>query len=283
MAAGLVFLVWMPSVTQPTVRPTIAFFSDVDGTLMDVQGRFAATPETLARIASRVELILTSSRTVVELARIQRSLRLVAPAVAENGAVVALPPRWRGGRDRSRFRSAGRWFEILPLGEPAAVLRRRVRQVALEERVRVVEQRDLLPDAGRSLRRMYSLCIRNRGGAATDRFLTALRSVGLEATRSGHWITVTAGADKSSGVREVLETATRRGSPYCLSVGIGNAENDGPLLAACDHRFVIRNPRAGHDPALLKLSRIHALSATGLAGWRDALGRILQRQEDQPC
>jgi predicted mannosyl-3-phosphoglycerate phosphatase (HAD superfamily) len=57
-----------------------------------------------------VELILASSRTLVELGVIQRRLGIVAPLIAENGAVVSFPPRWRGGRATRR--------EVLVLGQP---------------------------------------------------------------------------------------------------------------------------------------------------------------------
>jgi predicted mannosyl-3-phosphoglycerate phosphatase (HAD superfamily) len=257
--------------------PTIAFFSDVDGTMMDERGRLALHGDEAAAFASRVELVLTSSRTLVELARIQRRLGLVAALVGENGAVIGFPGRWRGTRTSSLSRIGGRDMEVVPLGEPAASLRRRMRRCASDARVSVVEQRDTLPDKGRSLRRTHSLCVRNWRGRGAERFLDALRNGGLEATRSGHWITITGGAHKGDGVRAVLARAERNGAPFRWSAGIGNAENDAGMLAACDRRFAIRNPRTGHDPALAGISRVRALTMVGLAGWREALDWILSR------
>lgn len=257
----------------------IAFFSDVDGTLMDDHERLAIGPADVASFAPRVELVLTSSRTLVELARIQRRLGLVAALVAENGAVVGLPPRWRGSRAAATRTLGGRALQVVPLGLPAVTVRARTRRCARHAGVPIVEQRDLLGDRGRALRRTHSVCVRAWKGPGAERFLAALRADGLAATRSGHWITITAGADKGAGVRAVLAAAARRRAPFRWSAAIGNAENDAPLLAACDRSFAIRNPGPGHDPALLAVPRVRALHAPGLAGWGEALARILARRK----
>lgn len=276
------FLVGMSARQIRTFAP-IAFFSDVDGTLMDVRERLAIAARDVSAFAPCVELILSSSRTLVELARVQRRLGLVAPLVAENGAIVGLPPGWRGGRARRPRHYGGKLFDVIALGEPSRTVRARVRRAARHARVSIVEQRDLLPDRGRSLRRAHSLCVRNWTGSGAERFLDALRQDGLDATRSGHWITVTSGADKGAGVHEVLAAAARRGAPYRWSAAIGNAENDVSLLAASDRPFAIRNPRQGHDPALLDVSRVRALTAVGLAGWPEALAWILNRRRSGSC
>jgi mannosyl-3-phosphoglycerate phosphatase len=257
--------------------PPVACFSDVDGTLMDDRERLAIGPPEVAAFAARIELVLTSSRTLVELAHLQRRLGLVTALVAENGAVVGLPPGWRGGRAASPRRIGGRVLQVVALGGPAAHVRRRVRRCAVSAGVTIVEQRDLLPDRGRALRRTHSVCVRNWHGRGAERFLQSLRTDGLQATRSGQWITVTAGANKASGVRAVLARAARRGAPFRWSVAIGNAENDAPLLAACDRGFAIRNPRRGHHPALVAIPDVRRLVALGIAGFPEAINAILAR------
>jgi hypothetical protein len=48
--------------------PRIALFSDVDGTILDATERLAINTGDIVRITRHVELILASSRTLVELA-----------------------------------------------------------------------------------------------------------------------------------------------------------------------------------------------------------------------
>lgn len=246
--------------------PRIALFSDVDGTLLDSNDRLAITARDVERIDPHAELILASSRTLVELAAIQRRLGITAPLIAENGAVISFPPRWRGG-DQGR--------ETIVLGDSAAKLRPRVRRCALEAEVSIVDQRDLLPDHARALRRGFSICVRDWSGIGAEQFLDALHRDGMSATRSGRWITITRGADKGTGARAVLSHAQARGVPFTSTVGIGNAANDAPLLAVTDGRYAIRNPRRGHQPELLELDEVTPLASSGARAWREALSTIL--------
>ena len=255
-----------PGQLRAATFPRIGLFSDVDGTLLDSNDRLAITARDVERIGPHIELILASSRTLVELAAIQRRLGVRAPVIAENGAVVSFPPRWRGGQQ-------GR--ENLLLGDSAARLRPIVKRCAHEAEVNVVDQRDLLPDNGRSIRRGYSVCVREWTGPGAERFLHALHSAGLSATRSGQWITITSGADKGTAVREVLARAEALGAPFTSTVAIGNAANDVPLLAVTDGRYAIRNPRRGHQPELLELKHVKPLASSGARAWREALSTIL--------
>jgi mannosyl-3-phosphoglycerate phosphatase len=247
--------------------PPTALFSDVDGTLLDSNDRLAITARDVARLGPRAELILASSRTLVELAVIQRRLGVVAPMIAENGAVVSFPPRWRGG---SSTRT-----EVQVLGDTAAHLRPRVRRCALEAEVSIVDQRDLLPDHARALRRGYSVCVRDWTGLGAEQFLDVLHRDGLSATRSGKWITITRGADKGTAARAVLERAESRSAPFAWTVAIGNAANDAPLLAVTEGRYAIRNPRRGHQSELLDLAGVMPLASSGARAWREALSTIL--------
>jgi mannosyl-3-phosphoglycerate phosphatase len=247
--------------------PAIALFSDVDGTLLDSNDRLAITARDVARMGPHAELILASSRTLVELGAIQRRLGVVAPMIAENGAVVSFPPRWRAG---SSTRT-----EVVVLGDSTAQLRPRVKRCALEAEVSIVDQSDLLPDHARALRRGYSVCVRDWAGLGAEQFLDALHHDGLSATRSGRWITITKGADKGTAARAVLERATGNGAPFLTTVAIGNAANDAPLLAATEGRFAIRNPRRGHQAELLDLVGVKPLASSGARAWREALSTIL--------
>lgn len=245
----------------------IVLFSDVDGTLLDAYGRLAITAADVDRLAPRIELILASSRTLVELGDIQERLQVKGPLIAENGAVVYIPPRWRGATSARR--------ELLVLGDTWEEVRRRVERCAEKAGATIAFQRDLLPEGARPLKRGYSVCVRDWSGPDADRFLVELRRAKLLATRSGRWITITRGADKGTAVRAVLELARKRNAPYQWTVAIGNEANDHSLLAAARGRFAIRNPRRGHHEALLELPEVRPLGASGQRAWREAISRIL--------
>ena len=248
--------------------PRIALFSDVDGTLLSASDRLAISASDVSRIAPHAELILASSRTLVELADVQRRLGIVAPLIAENGAVVSFPPHWRGGTSSRR--------EVLVFGETAERIRPRVQRCAQRAEVEIVDQCDVVFDHARILQRAYSMCVQNWDGKDAERFLHALRRDRLTATRSGKWITITSGADKGTGARAVMKHAKKRRAPYASSVSIGNESNDQSLLASTNVRFAIRNPRRGHHDDLLGLPDVTPLDSSGARAWRVALAKILE-------
>lgn len=254
-----------PRVVKPAPA-RVVLFADVDGTLLDARDGLAISPRQVAALRDCVEIVLASSRTLVELAPIQRRLGLVAPLVAENGAVISLPPRWRGRRAATR--------RVMALGRPASRLRPLVRQCAERAGVSIVDQRDTLPGRGQAVRRTHSVCIRRRRSAGAGRFVRALLDSGLEATVSGTWITITGGANKGSAAKAVVALARQQGVPYRATAAVGNAENDAPLLAAADGRYAIRNPRTGHDPALLDIPGVHRLGSSGTRAWRELLALL---------
>lgn len=256
-----------PGALRASPYPRIALFSDVDGTILDATERLAINPNDVSRITRDAELILASSRTLVELGQVQRRLGIVAPLIAENGAVVSFPARWRGSLSNRR--------DIVVLGDRAVSLVPRIHRCAATTGVKIVNQRRILPDGGKSLRRLHSVCLLNWEGPDSDRFLDALHEEGLSASRSGKWITITSGADKGVGVRTILERAEQLGNPFRKTVAIGNASNDQSLLAAAEARFAIRNPRTGHHAHLLDLPAVTALRASGQRAWREALASIL--------
>jgi mannosyl-3-phosphoglycerate phosphatase len=257
-------------------RPQAILFSDVDGTLLDDRDRLAINAHFVVAFAPRVELVLTSSRTIPELLELQQRLALTAPLIAENGALVAFPPAWRGARQNSTRRVAGTPLRVAALGHSAARLRPVVRRCAARLDIPLVEQRDTLPDQGRAIGRTHSILLRQSVPPARWKaFQTLLQKRGLEATHSGRWLAITRGADKASAARYLLARARRLHAPFALAAAVGNAENDISLLAAVERPFVIRNPRHGHDSALAALPRAHLLQATGIAGWREALAHTL--------
>lgn len=255
-----------PRTLRAASLPRVALFSDVDGTLLDASDRLALTPGRVSTIAARVELVLASSRTLAELAVLQRRLGLSAALVAENGAVVSFPARWRGSRSTRR--------EVLTVGDKTATLVPVIHRCAAAVGVRVINQKFFLPDRGRSLKRSHSVCLQNWSGETSKRFLDLLHENGLDATRSGRWITVTRGANKGTGVRAVLDRARQLGAPFRQTVAIGNAANDVSLLEAARLRLSVKN-RTGHHPELRNLPGVHLLSSSGARGWQEVLDLIL--------
>jgi mannosyl-3-phosphoglycerate phosphatase len=262
---------------QPDRQPLrTVLFSDVDGTLLGPRGGLALAPQRMRALALRIDIVLASSRTLAELRHLHRVLGIVGPLAAENGAVLALPLSWgtrvgRGGSTRRRW-------AIHYLGEPASQLMPRVRKAAA---LAGVDWRAISPPAlgSAAAKRTHSVLL--RPGPNHRGLLESLRALGLEASSSGRWITVTQHATKGRAVREVLARAAASGTPYQFTAAIGDAENDAEMLRAVALPFVIRTA-SGHHPELARIPGAVLLRAQGLAGFREA-ARILLREAQKRC
>lgn len=90
-----------------TRNTTLIIFSDLDGSLLDHETyRWDAALPWLTRLANEsIPLIITTSKTAVEVAPLQQALGLEQyPYIAENGAIAALPLAWQTHPDYPRKR-----------------------------------------------------------------------------------------------------------------------------------------------------------------------------------
>jgi len=256
---------------------SVMLFSDVDGTLLDESGHYAITPEELARYRDAIDIVLASSRTILELSRNQRDLGLSGPLVAENGAVVALP--WHESLSTVGTREtidAHEWC-VMAVGDEAAIIRDAVRETAVQLGVPHIDQADVESTLGRRA----SVLLRPVPGATWDDLTplaTSLRQQGFSVASGGSWLAVTHGADKGRGARALMAVlALSQPSPDVVAA-VGDSNNDVPLLAVVSKRFVISGPDGRYHPALMALPDTTCVSKVGIAGWRDVLLSLLEEK-----
>jgi len=258
--------------------PRILFFSDVDGTLLDRAGRYAMTPDELSPLSACLDIVLASSRTVLELSRNQRDLELAGPVVAENGGVVALP--WHellSGVGVREVIDARTWC-VIEVGDPAAVLRDEVGAGARATGVTWVDQDDVEPGLGRRA----SVLLRPPAGhewSSLEPLAGWLRARGRTVASGGDWLAVTGGADKGRGALTLIDCLARLGHTYALVAAAGDGDNDAPLLAASHRRFAIARDDGTWHPALRALPGVECVPVSGIAGWREVVRALAVPQE----
>jgi mannosyl-3-phosphoglycerate phosphatase len=253
---------------------TILLFSDVDGTVLGRDGRYAVTAEELAPWLPRVDIVLASSRTVRELVRNQRDLGIEGPVVAENGAIAAFPwqPAAAIGAERALIDGHPWWVSML--GWPADRLRAQVQRAAAHVGIAYVDQDHVEPGLGR----VASVLVRpdgpHRDMAALAPLATELRRVGCTVASGGDWLAVTGSADKDTGARAVRQALTLAGHRYTLVAAVGNGDNDLPLLHAAERGYVISCEDGSWHPALDAHPGSERVVAPGIAGWRELVRRL---------
>jgi mannosyl-3-phosphoglycerate phosphatase len=257
----------------------ILLFSDVDGTILDRDGQYAVTAAELTRWHSAVEIVLASSRTVLELSRNQRDLGIEGPVVAENGAVVAFPweppPPLRAQRTVIDDRD---WW-VAMLGWPAPELRAYVRRAADLVGIPFVDQEAVEPGLGR----VASVLVRPASARddlqALQPLAESLRRAGCVVASGGDWLAITGNADKGSGLRAVRTAMQHAGHRHALVAAVGDGDNDVALLGAADRGYVIARADGSWHPALDAHPGAQRVTAPGIAGWRELVRHLAESRE----
>lgn len=250
--------------------------TDLDGTLLDHETySFEPARPALALLAERsIPLVLVTSKTRAEAAAVAAEIGTPPLLIVENGGAVVVP---EGGGTRT-----------IGLGVPYP---------------RLVEALDAIAaETGASVRGFSSLSRREvedltglRGAAAErarvrgfdEPFLVSDPGVvpalekaaarrGLAVTRGGRFHhLVGAGTDKGRALRALLRLPVAGGEGV-VTVGLGDAANDLPLLRAVDRPVIVPRPSGVEDAVLAAgLPGAERAPAPGPAGWNVAVLAIL--------
>ena len=249
----------------------LVVFTDLDGTLLDHDSySFAPAKPALARLAARgTPVVLTSSKTAAEIARIHRQIGLGdAPAIVENGAGIVDPADLPEGAD-SDYRHIRSVLGDLRPG-PADGFRGFGDMTPAE----ITERTGLPPqEADLARQRCHSEPGLWSGDAAgLQAFLAALAERGIAARRGGRFLTLSLGRTKADAMRDC---AKRLGAT--VTIALGDAPNDTEMLEAADFGVIVRNDHAPPLPALRGETdgRIRRTQDPGPAGWNAAILDIL--------
>lgn len=253
----------MTQLTQPRV-----VFTDLDGSLLD-HDTYDWQPAAawLARLKqASVPVVPVSSKTRAELLPLRGELGLEAsPFIAENGAVIGLPPAWQHARlDRNRSEVGDLCIKTPSLDssfirQRLTVLRERLglnfRAMGDMSLAEVMHHTGLTETQARQAqaREGSEPLLWNDSEEDLARLDETLANDGLRLTRGGRFLHVMGRVDKGDAVRWLVEryVALRGLRPETL--GLGDGPNDVALLEAVDlavvirgrhrHRVVIANPR----------------------------------------
>lgn len=241
----------------------LVVFTDLDGTLLDHDTySFAEAAEALTALTvGRTPLVLTSSKTRAEMALLWAELGLDAPFISENGGGVFAPadhPFAAGGD----WAEAGGGWRVLALGMPVDELRRRL--APLKERFGVrgfLDMDDLevsrltgLPPERARLSREREFnepVLLARPEEDADEFARAAANAGLSVTRGGRFFHVLGGGDKGRAVA-LVAGLYRAADPGLITMALGDAANDLPMLAQVDLAVQVARPDGSHAPLELE-------------------------------
>ncbi len=271
-----------PSAESPRrASGPVAVFSDLDGTLLDAKTyRFdAALPALAGLLARRIPLVICSSKTRREVEAWQGRLGTHDPFIFENGGGICVPqgvfPFAVEGKEAD-----GR--TLIALGTPYSLLRSALRELREGLGVRVTGFGDLsaagvaaltgLPPADVDLARQREFdepfVFDDPHEPRKDEFLRAVEDRGLRWTR-GAFFHLLGDNDKGAAVR-ILAGFYRRTLPGLVTVGLGDAPNDLPLLGAVDVPVLVQRADGTYAEGTWPSGTVYA-DGPGPRGWNVAI------------
>lgn len=268
-------------------------FSDIDGTLIDFEhySPAAARPAVEAALARQTPLVLCSAKTRLEQEVYRAMLKIADPFVVENGSALFVPVayfpflpagREEGSTDAPRLRPFDARYLVVEWGVAATEIRRSLAMVSRQLALPLVGYQDLTPEevaavTGLSLEaarlaqaREYSETLVNPLTAAElAQLRPALAQHGLAIVSGGQFYTVTGAAGDKGRAVALLTAWYRRLWGTVLTIGLGDSENDAPLLAHVDRPYLVRRPD-GHWARLEGIDAV-CVAGVGPVGWRQAV------------
>jgi mannosyl-3-phosphoglycerate phosphatase len=266
-----------------SLGPRGLIFSDLDGTLLDHESYdfSPAVPAVEAGKAAGAVIILCSSKTRAELLAWQRRLGLAGPFISENGGGVFLTG---DGALEPHFPARIGNQPAMVLGTPYPVLRQAVEELREEQRLALRGFGDM--EAGEVA--MHTGLSRGEAALAKERdfdepflWLTEPTDEELEKVRA--WLSrrrlqmlrggrlwhLVGGSDKGRAVRWVRETYEAAYGRALPCLGLGDSENDLPMLLSVDRGILVERPGGGHLAPVP--SEVQGVTGIGPVGWANAV------------
>ncbi|MHB0774640.1 HAD-IIB family hydrolase [Halomonas sp. WWR20] len=266
-------------------KSSLLIFTDLDGSLLDHQTYdWQPAAAWLSRLAAaRIPVIPTTSKTSAELLALREELGLTeCPFIAENGAVIGLPPAWQHARlDRDPAAPEGLVIKTPALDVDFIRQRLHVLRERLDVRFRGMGEMSLdeiISLTGLSREGAQQACQREGSEPliwedsleSLERFRRILEADDLRIIQGGRFWHVMGAVDKGQAVRWLLERFTALRGYVPMTLGLGDGPNDLPLLATVDRAVLIHgchdHPMPLNDSVSVYRTREH-----GPSGWAEGV------------
>ena len=261
-------------------------FTDLDGTLFDhFTYSYSAASDALKLIKEKgIPLIICTSKARAEILSIRKRLKNKAPFISENGGAVYIPDRYF--KFSYEFQKRIRGYRIIEIGTPHKILLNFLKEIGDDTGVAIegVSQMSIQKimdftylkkrEAEQSKKREYSepFLIYDEG-----RWINIVRKEILKRrfkfTSGGRFFYIMKGNDKGKAVR-ILKRFYMKKYGDIKTIGIGNSQNDLPMLKAVDIPVLVKNYDGRYEKGI-KLKNLHLADGIGPEGWNKAIKQLI--------
>lgn len=266
------------------MNSSLLIFTDLDGSLLDHQTySYKGAEKALLHLHQlAIPLILTSSKTRAEIQKLQEKLRLNEPFIAENGGGIYLPSDYTQ-LETNTLEPLGGYFGI-QFGKSYTYIRSIFKKFRDKYKIKgfgdmTVE--DIMEITG--LPKEDATLAGQRDFTEPFTFLAESRPQELQDEVSNYGLTVTRGGrfyhllsadqDKGRAVTKTIHLFQTQRPENITTVGLGDAENDYPMLKVVDIPVLIPKPNGSYES--MDLPGLRKAPFPGSKGWGSVVAAIL--------
>lgn len=256
-------------------------FTDLDGTLLDDNYDYKKAESSLNKLKERkISVIFCSAKTRLEQEVIREKMGINDPFIVENGSAIYFPEGYFGERKGEIFNG----YERIVLGVKFEEIKKELDELrkryslisyyymSVEEVARITKLS--IEDAERAKQREFGETIVE----CDEMVLKELRKK-FNVVSGGRFIQVYGrNADKGKAVIMLKEFYEKLYNEEVISIGVGNAENDLPMLRSVDRAFLVQNPDGKW--AELNLENVVKVKGIGPEGWSNVMEKYVLRDKN---
>lgn len=264
--------------------PDRLIFTDLDGTLLDHDTYSWELAEPALKMAKRtnVPVIFCSSKTRAEIEVYRKKLKNKHPFICENGEAIFIPDGYFNHKPPKSRKLKG--YSVIVLGKPY----RQLRKVITDMRKKGLNVRGFGDIPLKELMKLTGLS-KEEAQLSKKRehdepfiidkpeqkvkVMEFIKKSGLQTTRGGRFYHLLGSNDKGLAVKLLSDLYARDAGKPVVMAGIGDSQNDFPMLKAVHVPYLLRRKKDGkHATAPMIFIKV---KGTGPRGWNSAMTDFL--------
>jgi mannosyl-3-phosphoglycerate phosphatase len=264
-------------------------FTDLDGTLLDhACYSYDAAKTGLERIrCQQIPLIFTTSKTRLEIERLQAAMKIREPFIAENGAAIFFPDGYRKFKIDVGFRLPP--YTVIKMGVTYSEIRRFFYSV--KERFNLkgfgdlsVGEIELLTglspeQSSLAKQREFTEPFLIEDETKIGEIVALAASRGIQITSGGRFFhLIGMQQDKGRAVRQCAQIFSKNTDGGVVSIGLGDSANDISMLKSVDIPILLPHDDGTYED--IDLFNLIKADNPGSRGWNDAILEALSNLEE---
>jgi len=261
-------------------------FTDLDGTLLDpITYSYHQAMDAVELLRRKeIPLIFCSAKTRAEQEVYRRELGINNPFIVENGGAIYIPENYFSFPFEHHKITQG--YIVIELGTPYGQIREALKRIERETGITIkgfgdMSAEEIAKDSGLSLefaslakQREYSETFKIEGDKQRQNLaLNKIKEVGLNYTQGGRYRGAMKGNDKGKATR-ILTRLFRQEFGDVETIGIGDSQNDLPMLAAVDIPVLVQKPNKLWEE--IDLANVRKVPGVGPEGWKKTIEDLIE-------